>query len=421
MPDRSFFHCERCGATTFLDVATPPAHYCPSCGLYTCDTCWNAATLRCDGCSLTRPRSAGMKVARGTLVKLTQVADELALISGREADRGRPRKDLEIARRLLGVKAASLTGIVAQALRGVGPRHAAEADSLTRAASDQLDGIVRALGPLPMVPSSANPGVARMAQVASRLGQARWLRMAALGVLVLAVAATIGIAFITRSAGQDQRAAAGPRTSPEGQVAGSSQSRTPEATPLQTPDAPRVEPVDLTFDSLVTDAAPDGWEVVGGSAAGVAYPNSVDRSVQLVAATQGERASLCTALPDGDVRFVSLELFAREWTGAAVSLERGDGSFGLEVGADGIAAVQPDSTPLLLEPLEPGWYRIGFSLDPDAGRVRITFWPREGEGSSQWEPLPVGWNEAAAADARLCTYAPAPPAEGLFVDNVTIR
>jgi hypothetical protein len=178
----------------------------------------------------------------------------------------------------------------------------------------------------------------------------------------------------------------------------------------------------MTFDELLTGAAPDGWDVRGGTASVVPFPNAVDRSVRLQTGGDGEPALFCTPLPAGQRQSVTADLLAHEWRGAAFTVDGAGASIGLAVWPDRAAHVQPGAVSLLSGPLDAGtWYRVGFSLNPDRDLVAISLSPREGTGAVHEQAMPAGWAGAFPVGTRLCISAPPRSGGELYVDNVTVE
>jgi hypothetical protein len=228
--------------------------------------------------------------------------------------------------------------------------------------------------------------------------------------------------LVTRSPGIGDGGVAGSTPTPEGQVAGGFPTQIPRPTPTGAVNVSPPEPLRITFDDLITDAAPDGWEVLAGTASAVPFPNAVDRSVRLQTGVDTAQASFCTSLPEGDTRFVTIDLFARQWPGTAVRLDGASASFGLEIGPSLTAVVLPGAASLSLLPLDTAtWYRVGFALDPDADSLELSLSPLDAAGDFQVVPLPAGWTDGSPANARLCISAPPGAGGELYVDNVTIE
>jgi hypothetical protein len=157
VPDTSFFYCERCGTATFLRGTTLDAHYCPGCRRYTCHDCWTVAAHRCARCAIEAAKPAkGITVARTMLGTLRSIRHEMAAITAREAKGAEPGAELEIERRLLGVKSASLAVAIERALADPPAHHAVTAGSLRRAAQVEVERIPRALA-VPAEPSRQPP------------------------------------------------------------------------------------------------------------------------------------------------------------------------------------------------------------------------------------------------------------------------
>jgi hypothetical protein len=422
LPDTSFFYCERCGTATFLGGTTPGAHYCPGCRRYTCHDCWDGAVHRCVRCAIEAP--TGITVARAMLGTLRSVREEISALTAREANAEEPGAALEIERRLLEVKSASLAAAIERALADPNPRQAVTARSLRRAALGEMERIpgarvVSARSSRQHVPTRNWLGLLATRRP-TRIDLGR-LRMAAL--VLIAVAWSVGILLVARLAATDRGLSSGPTSTPEGQVAGGIPTQSPQPTPTYSLNASPATPVSMTFDELITDAVPAGWDVRGGTALGVPFPNAVDRSVRLETGGDGGRASFCTPLPAGQRRSVTAELLTHEWSGAAVTLDGADASVGLAVGPEGAAHLEPGAVSVPVGPIVADvWYRVGFSLDPGHDLVTISLGRREGaERAVHQQATPAGWAGSFPADTRLCISAPAGAGSELYVDNVTVE
>lgn len=421
MPRGPSFYCERCGDATFLDGTHSGAHYCVACRLFTCNHCWQTDAHACAVCAANLPIAVkGLSAARPMLATLRGIHSELADISAREVQGTGSANETVAERRLLAVKSASLSRAIAIALLEVKPRHALTAAALLRAANVEaarIAGVGEAEARLP-----AGPLRRPMNWIASfRRSRAglEWLPMALPILVVLAVAYGAGFLLLSQRPSANDVGLAVVEPTPEGQVAGGAPTRSPQPTSTAVARRSPVQRLAITFDELIIDAPPEGWNVLGGTASAAAFPNAVDRSIRLMTGDDSTQALLCTPLPKG-ARFVTLELSARRWAGSRVKLDSRDASFGLEVGPAQTAASQPSGNSLLDQPLETGiWYQAGIALDPEADVVEVWMRPRQGARGLQTEPVPPGWSDGSPSDARLCISAP--DGGELFVDNVIIE
>lgn len=125
LQDGTSIFCERCGHLLPVSGPLADAHYCVSCRLYACGSCWNSTALRCTGCAEQAVDGgrgpSGLKAARRSMSDLRGVRAELLAISAREAktkDALRP-EDLRIARLLLTIRAESASAAAHAAIERV--------------------------------------------------------------------------------------------------------------------------------------------------------------------------------------------------------------------------------------------------------------------------------------------------------------
>jgi hypothetical protein len=216
--------------------------------------------------------------------------------------------------------------------------------------------------------------------------------------------------------------------------------RAPQETPLL--DVGGATSVRESFDGLPMDSQlPDPWTVTGqGTAAIVALPTSVDRSVRLVSSVGGAPATAC--LPVGSVRAPEVTIVVDYQLGRSppspvtlLSLESGGArTLALVIDAAGmpIGVASPDGPSGVIDtPPSPSPRDLARGL-ADWRRVELTVASRSGEVTwlaqdSSGEVTGSGWGEAggergAGRIDALCLHSPeGEPSGWVAVDDLVIQ
>jgi hypothetical protein len=412
VPEPSYFFCERCGAHTALGRRASKAHYCPSCRLFTCESCWTDAAVRCNRCLAGPRKTTGLTAARPLFTALSAVQGELASIANREQARGDPAEELAVERYLLATKATSIAAAIELALGRVQPRHAAIARSLRGRARAEMASITDAIRPVTSHRlTRPDPSAQlRRALLAVQTVRARVTKRAFVIPATALITGALGMAAVLalRPAVEPPTAVA-PTASPtrEGQVAGGS---------------PKT--VSFTFDELTAYGPPGpGWELLGGvgHAEIAPFPDPFDRSLRVSSGRTGTAVICRTGLPDTDR--VSIDLSADDWRGMSLEVRQGREVVTITVDDGRRLVLEADGmTNEVTKRFDPtGWQRLILSLDLVDGVIGFDMEPRGGDaGLSSGIALPSAWLATTGQTTGVCFSSPRDRVDGIYLDNLII-
>ena len=423
-------YCERCGTHIEL-LDGPPVHLCSSCRVVSCQGCWDPAHGICAACTVTRTangsipeRLRGLGAARWNLRQLAALRADVANLMTAPADGDlEPGRDVDLELLLLGARLRTLRDDAELEVVAASLQTATKMTDLVRRRKEEGDAIEQILAEV-----WTRRVQRRLASDAPRrppLGE--WLtphrdRLIHIGAGVAAVAILAVVAPLIPVLA-DRLVPAAPGETPRPERAAVLGGTAERETPAKSDSA--LEPastIDTFDDWRMTGPLASEWGVERGSSEQVAvaaFPSAVDRSLELIASSRGNRVTACRGLPEG-LRGIVVDILIEtpdaELHIAMPAADRSASEPAWLITTDASAGASDATVPIVAD----DWYRFEVVVDRAAA---VLSWEVLHPGRDADNARSFASGEVALIGDldEICLSVPPAVADGrVLIDNLTI-